>query len=128
MSDNLRRRLDRLEAQQAQQQGRAVPPLFWDVLCGTVKLAYLPVSVRPAWQRFRDEGSAARREALDRHPATAAYRRECARLGLTPRGDLECVDVIEECVRLAGIPTPSWAPRTLAKVVQQLQKDRAGKP
>src|ERR1700720_499507 len=52
-----------------------------------------------------EAGEAERRDAMEKHPAAIILRKEYARLGMPQPVTLDDVDVIEEAIRLARIPT-----------------------
>jgi hypothetical protein len=55
---------------------------------------------------FLARSKAARRERDERSPALAVCRREWARLGMPDPGEYDDLDLVEECLRLIGLPTP----------------------
>jgi hypothetical protein len=102
MRRNLRARIDKLERRTATGPRRSI----WDVVLGTATVEDLDEADREAlWQR-----EAQKLDRLGHHPAMLALRAQWARLGIADPGQYSDIDMIEEAIRLAGIPTPSALP------------------
>jgi hypothetical protein len=104
VSRNLRGRLNRLE--RIEPRRHTASAIIWDVIGGSADPEDLDDAGKDQLRRMLGEAHEARRLALANHPATQVLRREWKRLGIPDPGNYEDLDVIEEALRLAGIPTP----------------------
>jgi hypothetical protein len=107
---NIKRRLERLERLQSKEcqtseRPSAVP---WDLLCRPVN--ELTAEDAEILAAFYAAAEAEHSRRLEEHPAGRIYRRELSRLGQPQPATLASIDVIEEGLRLASIPTPKCAP------------------
>jgi hypothetical protein len=102
MSRNLRARLDKLERRTTTGPRRRI----WDVLLGTATVEDLHEADRETLRQRQAD----RRDQLDQHPAMLFLREQWARLGMADPGQYSDIDIIEEAIRLASIPTPSALP------------------
>ena len=84
-----------------------MPPHFWDIVGGLAAPEILNADEQEQLRRFMEEGEAEHARRMEEHPAGKLYREGLARLGLPQPATLAGIDIIEECIRLAGIPTPS---------------------
>jgi len=94
----IRSRLARIES-----RPHAPAPLFsWDEF--TLEDDGAPDSSRAeAWSAMLEEAEQAHARAMEEHPAGLAYRAEVHRLGMPQPETLRGIDLIEECIRLAGL-------------------------
>ena len=99
MSRNLRARIDKLERRTTPSPHRSI----WDVLMGTATIEDLDEADREALRQRQAD----RPDPLDQHPAMLVLRAQWARLGIADPGQYRDLDIIEEAIRLAGMPTPS---------------------
>jgi hypothetical protein len=102
MSRNLRARIERLELRKAAGPRRRI----WDVLSGTATVEALDEADREILRQW-EAGSPDR---LRHHPAMIFLREQWDRLGFPDPGEYDDLDIIEEAIRLAGIPTPPAPP------------------
>jgi hypothetical protein len=102
MSRNLRARIDKLERRTTTGPRRSI----WDVVLGTATVEDLHEADREALRQRQAD----RRDPLDQHPAMLFLREQWARLGIADPGQYSDIDIIEEAICLAGIPTPSALP------------------
>jgi hypothetical protein len=92
MSTRLLGRVKRLEQQQSKPSGSA-----WDALMSReIDLETFCAMMAPTPEESR--------AALEDHPALRVLRRHWARLGIPDPGEYGDIDVIEEAIRLAGVP------------------------
>jgi hypothetical protein len=104
---SLKGRLDRLERRQPAQEANRLPPHFWEIIAGVADPEILDADEQEQFRRFIEEGGEAEHaRCMENHPAGKCYREELARLGLPQPPTLAGIDIIEECIRLAGIPAP----------------------
>src|SRR5262249_18900039 len=101
-----RRRLERLERRHPGPEAAHLPRHLWRILCGAVDLGDLDVAEHEKLRRFIEEAEAAHARCMERNPAAKCYREQLTRLGLPQPPTLVGIDLIEESIRLAGIPTP----------------------
>jgi hypothetical protein len=101
----LENRLARLERRQPATDTYRLPPHFWDIMTGVMDPEDLEPAEKAHLLRFF-EGEAEHARCMENHPAGQSYRQQLARLGLPQPPSLADINVIEECVRLAGIPSP----------------------
>jgi hypothetical protein len=102
MSRNLRARIDKLERRTTTRPRRSI----WDVLMGTATVEDLDEIDREALRQRQAESL----DRLSHHPALLVLRAQWARLGIADPGQYNDLDIIEEAIRLAGMPTPSALP------------------
>jgi hypothetical protein len=98
------------ERRQSAPEADRLPPHYWEVLGGLVDPQDLDPAAQEQLRRFREQAEAEHVRCLDSQPAGIVYRRELTRLGLPQPATLAGIDVIEECIRLAGIPSPAGRP------------------
>jgi hypothetical protein len=104
---SLKARLDRLERRQPAPEANRLPPRFWDLLWGVIEPEDLEPFEQEQIRRFLEGGEAEHARCMEDHPAGKFYRQELTRLGLPQPPTLAGIDdIIEECLRLACIPTP----------------------
>jgi hypothetical protein len=117
---SLRRRLDRLEAASAgaAAAGRDDPLLsrVLDLLGELDRPGMTGAEREEVERRLRDAIEERHAWYMEDHPAGRVYRRALDRLGLPQPATLKGIDLIEECVRLAGIPAPALGPAPQAAV------------
>jgi hypothetical protein len=102
MSRSLRARIDKLERRTTTGPRRSI----WDVLMGAATVEDLDEADRETLRQRRAD----RPDQLAQHPAMLFLREQWARLGIADPGQYSEIDIIEEAIRLAGIPTPSPLP------------------
>src|SRR5689334_1590258 len=99
MSRNLRARIEKLDRLPTTSPRRSI----WDVLFGSATTEDLDEADREVLRQRQAEGR-------DQHPAMLVLREQWARLGIAVPLQYNDLDIIEEAIRLAGIPTPSALP------------------
>jgi hypothetical protein len=117
---SLKSRIARLERMGGQASDEVLGSFVFLLLANAdsgVRYADLSPEDRGRLEAFLASSKAARRERDERSPALAVCRREWARLGMPDPGEYDDLDLVEECLRLTGLPTPD--PKTPAR-------DRAG--
>jgi hypothetical protein len=97
-------RLDRLERRQAEVDD--VLPLLWQILSGEVSPEDIPIAVQEQLQRLLDQAEAEHDRFAEQSVAGKLYREQIVRLGLPQPETLADIDIIEEALRLVGIPGP----------------------
>jgi hypothetical protein len=103
---SLRNRLDRLEQRQSRSGVDPLPFWFWSALSGSAIPDDADEADVARVEAIAEEAEAEHARAMEKHPVGLFYRQELARLGLPQPATLTGIDLIEECIRLAGIPTP----------------------
>src|SRR5438309_1911919 len=103
---SLKRRLDHLECRQPAPETNRLPPHFWDIMFGVMDPEDLDRTEQEQLRRLIEEAEAEHARCLENSPAGKFYREELARLGLPQPATLAGIDIIEEAIRLAGIPSP----------------------
>jgi hypothetical protein len=102
----LENRLARLERRQPAPGADRLPARIFDLMTRVVDSEDLDPAEQAHLLRFFEEGEAEHARCMEQHPAGRSYRQQLARLGLPQPPTLADIDVIEECVRLAVIPSP----------------------
>jgi hypothetical protein len=106
LTNGFHKRLDRLERRQPAPEAHQLPAHFWDIMSGVMDTEDLDSAKQQKLCRFFEEGEAEHARCMERHPAGQSYRQQLTRLGLPQPLSLADIDVIEECIRLVGIPSP----------------------
>ena len=99
MSRNLRARIDKLERRPTTSPRRGI----WGVLMGAAAIEDLDEADREALLQRQAESL----DQLSQHPAMLVLRAQWSRLSIADPGQYRDLDIIEEAIRLAGMPTPS---------------------
>jgi hypothetical protein len=89
-----------------------------DVLCGTVNPDSRDDAGKALLRQMLDDARADHHEAMQRHPAMQVLRREWARLGIPDPGEYEHINIIEEAIRLVGLPDPVLPPKPRCGLVK----------
>jgi hypothetical protein len=106
LTNGFHKRLDRLERRQPATEANRLPPHFWDLMSGVMESDDLDPAEQEHLRWFFAEGEAEHARCMEKHPAGQSYRQQLARLGLQQPPTLADIDLIEEAIRLAVIPTP----------------------
>jgi hypothetical protein len=102
----LQNRLARLVRRQPDPEAKHLPRHLGAILFGLVDPRDLDADEQEKLRRFIEEAEATHARCIEGNPAGKCYREELARLGLPQPPTLVGIDLIEESIRLAGIPTP----------------------
>ena len=108
MSRNLRARIVKLERRTTTRRRSSI----LEVLLGLASPDELDEADRERLLLIE----AGQSDGLDKHPAMIYVREQWARLGIPDPGTYRDINIIEEAIRLAGIPTPSVLPCDLKEL------------